>query len=203
MKKILITGFEPFDKEKINPSEEILKQIDQELYPCHIHTRLLPVTVNEAGEMVKEAIESIQPDYLLSLGLSGRISQIALERIAVNLVDARIPDNNGDQPEDMIINTQGPVAYWSSLPIRTLEKNLKAKGLPIYLSYSAGTYICNYVMYTALDYIEEKELKTKSGFIHVPFLPVQCLEHPLRSSMDLNLLMKMINTVIDTFLNEP
>ena len=202
MKKIMITGFEPFDKEKINPSEELLKHMDRKRLQCHLQTLLLPVTVKEAGEKVNQALESIQPDYLVSFGLSGRISQVALERIAINIVDARIPDNNGDQPKDMSINAKGPVAYWSALPIRRLEKNLKNEGIPVNVSYSAGTYICNYVMYNALDYIKEKGLKTKSGFIHIPFLPEQCLEHPLRSSMDLSLLMRMINTVIDTLMDE-
>jgi len=198
MKKIIITGFEPFDKEKINPSQELLKHIDCDQYKIQVHPILLPVTVKEAGKVITEAINDIQPDYVISFGLNGKLSHIALERVAINIVDARIPDNNGEQPQDMIINRVGPVAYWSTLPLRTIETNLKEARIPVKLSNSAGTYICNYVMYSALDFIEKRGLKTKSGFIHIPFLPEQCLENPLRSSMDLNLLKKMLKTVISS-----
>ena len=198
MKKIIITGFEPFDKEKINPSQEILNHIDCDRNKFQIQSILLPVTVKEAGKVITEAIDDFRPDYVLSFGLNGRLSHIALERVAINIVDARIPDNNGEQPKDMIINPEGPVAYWSTLPLRNIECNLKETGIPVRISNSAGTYICNYVMYSALDFIEKRGLKTKSGFIHIPFLPEQCLENPLRSSMDLNLLKKMLKTVFSS-----
>jgi len=196
MKKIIITGFEPFDKEKLNPSQIILNHIDCDQNKFQVHPILLPVTVKEAGKVITEAIDTIQPDYVISFGLNGRLSHIALERIAINILDARIPDNNGEQPKDMIINQEGPTAYWSTLPIRTIETALKEAEIPVRLSYSAGTYICNYVMYSTLDFIEKRGLQTKSGFIHIPFLPEQCLENPLRSSMDLSLLKKMLKTVV-------
>jgi len=196
MKKIIISGFEPFDKERINPSRELLKHIDFDQKQFQVHPILLPVTVKEGGKVITEAIDDIQPDFVISFGLNGRLSHIALERVAINMVDARIPDNNGEQPKDMNINHEGPVAYWATLPLRTIESNLKEAGIPVKLSYSAGTYICNYVMYSALDFIEKRGLQTKSGFIHIPFLPEQCLENPLRSSMDLSLLKKMLKTVL-------
>lgn len=198
MKKIIITGFEPFEKETINPSQELLKHIDCDPNRFQVQPILLPVTVKEAGKVITKAIDDIRPDYVISFGLNGKLSHIALERVALNIVDARIPDNNGEQPHDMIINQEGPVAYWSTLPVRTIEQNLKEAGIPVKLSYSAGTYICNYVMYSALDFIEKRGFQTKSGFIHIPFLPEQCLENPLRSSMDLKLLKKMLKTVISS-----
>ncbi|MFP4460636.1 MAG: pyroglutamyl-peptidase I [Thermotogota bacterium] len=198
MKKIIVTGFEPFDNETLNPSQELLKHLDFNHSILEIYKIILPVTVKEAGKMVTKAIKDIQPDYLVSLGLNGKLSHIALERVAINILDARIPDNNGEQPKDMQINEKGPVAYWSTLPLRTIEAKLKEAGIPVRLSNSAGTYICNYVMYSALDYIEKRGFATKSGFIHIPFLPEQCLENPLRSSMDLNLLMKMLKIVISS-----
>ena len=196
MKKIIITGFEPFDKEKINPSQELLNHIDCDQNKLQVQSILLPVTVKEAGKVITDAIDAIQPDYVISFGLNGRLSHIALERIAINIVDARIPDNNGEQPKDMIINPERPAGYWSTLPLRIIESNLKEAGIPVRISNSAGTYICNYVMYSALDFIEKRGLQTKSGFIHIPFLPEQCLENPLRSSMDLSLLKKMLKTVL-------
>ena len=198
MKKIIITGFEPFDKETINPSQELLKHIDCDKNRFIVQPILLPVTVKEAGKVIKKAIDDIQPDYVMSFGLNGRLSHIAIERVAINIVDARIPDNNGEQPKDLIINPDGPVAYWSTLPLRNIESNLKEAGIPVRISNSAGTYICNYVMYSALDFIKKRGLKIKSGFIHIPFLPEQCLENPLRSSMDLNLLKKMLKTVFSS-----
>ncbi|MEA1883845.1 MAG: pyroglutamyl-peptidase I [Thermotogota bacterium] len=196
MKKIIITGFEPFDKEKINPSQELLKHVDCDQNKIQVHPILLPVTVKEAGKAITDAIDDSQPDYVISFGLNGKLSHIALERVAINIVDAKIPDNNGEQPQDMIINKEGPVAYWSTLPLRTIETNLKKAGIPVKVSNSTGTYICNYVMYSALDFIEKRGLKTKSGFIHIPFLPEQCLENPLRSSMDLSVLKKMLRKII-------
>ena len=198
MKKIIITGFEPFDHEKINPSQELLKHLETNQTELMIQKILLPVTVKEAGKIIKHAIQEAEPDYLISIGLNGRLSHIALERVAINMVDARIPDNNGFQPKDMIIDEDGPVAYWATLPLRTMETELKEAGIPVKLSYSAGTYICNFVMYSSLHFIEEKGFKTKAGFIHIPFLPEQCLEHPERASMDFILLQKMLDAVISS-----
>jgi len=192
----MITGFEPFDKEKINPSQELLTFGGINQTNFEICKLLLPVTVKEAGNLITKLINEQKPDYLISFGLNGKISHIALERVAINMVDARIPDNNGEQPKDMIIKEDGPVAYWSTLPLRTMEKKLKEAGIPAKISYSAGTYICNYVMYSALHFIKEKGLNTKAGFIHIPFLPEQCVEHPERSSMDLQTLKTMFDTVI-------
>src|SRR6056297_420061 len=155
MKKIVITGFEPFANEKINPSQELLTYRGVNKNGFDIHQRLLPVTVKEAGKIITDTIEALNPDYLISFGLNGKISHIALERVAINMVDARIPDNNGEQPKDMIIKEDGPVAYWSTLPLRTMENKLKEAGIPAKISYSAGTYICNYVMYSALHFIKE------------------------------------------------
>lgn len=196
MKKIVITGFEPFDNEKINPSQELLTFEEINQTNLEIYKLLLPVTIKEAGNMITKMINEQNPDYLISFGLNGRKTHIALERVAINMVDARIPDNNGEQPKDMIIKKDGPVAYWSTLPLRTMEIKLKEAGIPAKISYSAGTYICNYVMYSALHFIKEKGLNTKAGFIHIPFLPEQCVEHPERSSMDLHLLKKMFDTLL-------
>ena len=198
MKKIIITGFEPFDNEQINPSQELLKYESMKHKNINLHKFLLPVTVKEAGKMITKLINEQKPDYLISFGLNGRLSHIALEKVAINMVDARIPDNNGEQPKDMIIEKDGPVAYWSTLPLRTIETKLSETGIPTKISYSAGTYICNYVMYSALHFIKEKGFNTKAGFIHIPFLPEQCIEHPERASMDLQLLEKMFDTVLCT-----
>lgn len=199
MIKILLSGFEPFEKEPINPSQELLKNFDISDNDTHeLRTLTLPVTVRDAGRLIEKAIEEVKPDYLISFGLNGKLSHIALERIAINLIDARIPDNNGEQPIDTPILENGPVAYWSGLPLRDIERELKDAGIPVNLSNSAGTYICNYVMYCALHFIEQAGLKTKAGFIHIPFLPEQCIARPQRSSMDMNVLHKMLKTVLSS-----
>jgi len=202
VEKILLTGFEPFEKEPINPSQELLKSFDISKQTRDIHTLLLPVTVRDAGRIVEEAIEEIEPDYLISFGLNGKLSHIALERVALNIIDARIPDNNGEQPQDTPICENAPVAYWSTLPLRDIERELKACGIPVKLSYSAGTYICNFLMYTALNFINQKDLKTKAGFIHIPFLPEQCTNHPERSSMDMSVLHKMLKVVLSSIISQ-
>jgi pyroglutamyl-peptidase len=195
--KILISGFEPFGKEKINPTQKLVEIISEKTYSqFDIETVLLPVTVKEAGEVLKAKLDNLNPDYLISFGLYGGITHISLERIGINLVDARIPDNNGEQPVDLVIDKSGETAYWTTLPIREMEKALKETLIPVRVSYTAGTYICNFVMYTALNHIAKTGLKTKSGFIHVPFIREQCVEFPKRPFMEFETILKGFEVII-------
>ncbi|HOO33765.1 MAG TPA: pyroglutamyl-peptidase I [Thermotogota bacterium] len=201
--KILISGFEPFGKEKINPTQKLIATISERKYDLgDVETILLPVTVKEAGEMLKEKLDEVNPDYLISFGLYGGITHLSLERIGVNLVDARIPDNNGEQPVDLVIDKTGAAAYWTTLPIRAMEKALKEAMIPVRVSYTAGTYICNFIMYTALNHIAKKDLKTKSGFIHVPFIREQCVEFPKRPFMEFETILKGFEVVLSALKTE-
>lgn len=169
MKKILITAFEPFGKDKINPSEEILKKIKSKYNKNKIYKLLLPVTFNESFNLLKKEIIKIKPDIIISLGLAGGRDNISIERIAINIDDAKIPDNNGYQPIDKQICSNGKNAYFSNLPLKKIVDEINKIGIKASVSNTAGTYVCNHIMYQVLNYINKNNLKIKGGFIHIPY----------------------------------
>lgn len=164
--KILATAFEPFGGDTVNPTMEALSR----LAPREGLSRLvLPVTFRGAGAALARAIEALRPDAVLSLGLAGGRDRVTPERVAINLDDARIPDNDGLQPVDWSIVPDGPDAYFSTLPVREIARRIGARGIPAGLSLSAGTYVCNHVMYTALHLAKTRYPGMKCGFLHVPY----------------------------------
>lgn len=196
MKKILLTGFEPFGGEKINPSLEIAKILDgKETAKYKIFSRKLPCVFREAIQQLKVAIQEIQPDLVLCIGQAGGRSDLSIERIAINVDDARIPDNRGNQPIDEPIVQGGPVAYWSSLPIKAIVKHLRDAGLPASISQTAGTYVCNHVFYGLMHEIQHSNIR--GGFIHIPFLPEQTKERPQTASLTLDQMVHGITIAIE------
>ncbi|MCU9613281.1 pyroglutamyl-peptidase I [Caldibacillus lycopersici] len=173
MKKLLLTGFEPFLQFPINPTEHIVQKLDRAIIgEYEIRGVLLPVDFEKSPQRLLEAIEKEQPDAILSLGLAGGRNCITPERVAINCKDGE-PDNNGVKYEDALIAADGPAAYFSKLPIRSIVNTLRENQLPAQISNTAGTYLCNNVMYTGLHYLATKGLDIPSGFIHVP------ASHPL------------------------
>lgn len=170
--KVLLTGFEPFGGETINPSWEMVKAV-QAPAGMQLEKMLLPVSFRKAPALIEEKIKSFRPDVILSLGQAGGREGISLERIAVNLADARIADNDGFQPRDEALQAAGPAAYFSTLPLRRMEAVLQAAGLPASLSNTAGLYVCNAVFYTAARLAENLKPAPRAGFVHVPYLPEQ------------------------------
>ena len=170
--KILLTGFEPFGGESINPSWEAVKAV-QVPAGMQLEKILLPVSFRKAPALIEEKIKSLRPDVILSLGQAGGREGISLERIAVNLADARIADNDGFQPRDEALQADGPAAYLSTLPLRRMEAALQEAGLPASLSNTAGLYVCNAVFYTAARLAESLNPTPRAGFVHVPYLPEQ------------------------------
>lgn len=170
--KVLLTGFEPFGGESINPSWEMLKAV-QAPAGMQLEKMLLPVSFRKAPALIEEKIKSLRPDVVLSLGQAGGREGISLERLAVNLADARIADNDGFQPRDEALQAAGPAAYFSTLPLRRMEKALQEAGLPAGLSNTAGLYVCNAVFYTAARLAESLNPTPRAGFVHVPYLPEQ------------------------------
>ena len=182
--KVLITGFEPFMNLKRNPSLEVLPLLQEEAKFLQVKTLVLPVVFDQVFESVKEAIDLFQPDAILHLGLAENRSKISLERVAINLKDARAKDNQGNQPIDEPILKGKKNAYFSSLPLRAMEAALKAEGIPVEISNSAGTYVCNNIMYHTLAYLEDMRLDVQAGFVHLPLMKEQAEDHP--SAMDLD-----------------
>jgi len=195
--KILLTGFDPFAGEKINPSWEAVRRIGEEgIEGLEIITLRLPTVFNTAINLLTEKIDSHNPDIIICVGQAGGRAEISIERVAININDAGIKDNEGNQPVDEPIIKGGPVAYWSTLPIKGMVRAIREKGIPAGISNTAGTFVCNNVMYGVLNYIEIKNLKSRAGFIHIPFLPEQAVNYPGKPSMDLEVIISGLQTGI-------
>ena len=167
MKKLLITGFEPFDNETINPSWDAVTRLPDEIGGYRLTKLLIPVLFRQSAEQVIDTANKLQPDVILCIGQAGGRSSITPEMLGINLRHATIPDNNGYQPIDEPIVAGGENAHFTTLPVRKIAESIKANGLPSQVSYSAGAYVCNEVIYTLLDYYKNTE--TRVGFIHVPY----------------------------------
>ena len=172
--KILLTGFEPFDNSPINPSEQVVQALAAEtISGVQLAAAILPVDLQRGPQALIQAITDAQPQAVICLGQASRRSVITLERVAVNLLDFRIPDNAGNQVSDQSIVPDGPAAYFTTLPVRAMLERLKADGIPAALSLSAGTYLCNQIFYVLRHHLETWEMNIPAGFIHLPDLPEQ------------------------------
>lgn len=170
---ILITAFEPFGGEVQNPTQEVLALLPEQIGTARIISLLLPTVFGEAAAQAIQAIKAHKPNAVVALGQAGGRAGITPERVAINVADARIPDNAGVKPSDEPINPMGPAAYFSTLPIKALVQAIREAGLPASVSDSAGTYVCNHLMYALLHHIAKEGLNIQAGFIHLPFLPAQ------------------------------
>jgi len=172
LKKVLVTGFEPFGGAKINPALEAIKRLDgEQLNGGEIVTCQVPVTRFESTQVVVEAIEHFKPDYVITLGQAAGRAEITPERIAINIDDYRIPDNAGNQPIDQPIVEGGPAAYFSTLPIKAITKQLQQAGIACQVSNSAGTFVCNHLFYGLQHYLVGQSIP--HGFVHIPLVPEQ------------------------------
>ncbi len=175
---ILITGFEPFDGDRLNPSWEVARALDGRRVAGHRLVALrLPCTFADAMPALNAAIDSLRPCLVLGLGLAASRAAVSIERLAVNLIDARIPDNAGVQPIDEPVVAEGPAAYFTSLPVKALHAALHEAGLPVEVSHSAGTFVCNQVFYTLMHRLRAWP-GLSGGFIHLPPLPEQAARYP-------------------------
>lgn len=191
MIKVLLTGFEPFGKAALNPSGEIVKQISGE----NIVTAILPVAYTRSAAVLLALIEEHKPDVVISLGQAEGRTQITPERIAINLDDARLADNEGVLRIDVPIVLGGPVAYESTLPIKEFVEAIKAAGVPAAVSLSAGAFLCNHIFYVAQDKL--KGSHTRSGFVHVPLMDKQAAEFPGMPTMPLDQMVKAVRAMLE------
>lgn len=183
MRHILVTGFEPFGGETINPSWEVVKQLEGMIIDdCRVVTRQLPCVFGESLTVLNAAIDELNPAVVIAVGQVGGRVDITVERVGINVDDARIPDNRGQQPIDVAIVPGGPAAWFSSLPIKAMVAAMREKGIPASVSQTAGTFVCNHVMYGLLHKIGENA-EMKGGFIHIPYLPEQAAAHAGAPSM--------------------
>jgi pyroglutamyl-peptidase len=173
MMKILVTGFDPFGGEKVNPAYEAVKLLPKSIKGAEIISIEVPTVFGKAAEKVEKAIEEHSPDAVLCIGQAGGRSCISIERIGINLREASIPDNDGNKPIDEKIKDDGQNAYFATLPIKAMVDNVRKNGIPSHLSYTAGSYVCNDLMYSLLYILDKKYHHIKGGFIHVPFATEQ------------------------------
>ena len=197
MKTILLTGFEPFGGSNINPSIESCKPHNGKKFnECIVKVVEIPLRYDEIKPSLIKAIEETNPSAIVCTGQSGS-GDIRLERVAINIADARIPYNCGTQPVDKTIAPDGPVAYFSTLPLRKLLDELIEAKIPSVISNTAGTFGCNHIFYELMHYRAEKELDISAGFVHVPSLPEQVIGQT-RPSMALSLITKALEVVLQT-----
>lgn len=195
MKKLLLTAFTPFDGEKINPALEAVKLVKDRIGNLLIVKLEVPTVFGKSIDTVREAIEREKPDFVLSIGQAGGRAEITPERVAINLDDARIPDNEGNQPIDEPIFPDGENAYFSTLPVKAMVEAIRKEGLPSSLSNSAGTYVCNHLMYGVLYYLDKRPV-IKAGFIHVPYIPEQTKNKKEMPALELSEIVRGLEAAI-------
>lgn len=201
---VLITGFEPFDGAFVNPSAEVAKRLDgRRVGGWDVRSAILPVHHVGAAAAVQALLRAHDPPAVVHLGLAGERTQVAIERVAINVMDYSIPDNEGFQARDEPCAPDGPAAYFSTLPIRAMLDAMRRAGVPAYLSTTAGTYLCNFVMYTTLHVLAGRR-PTRAGFVHLPLLP--SMVAPDRSeqpSMDLGLMLRGVEAALEALPEAP
>lgn len=199
--KLLLTAFTPFDGETLNPSLEAVKLVKNRIENLDIVKMEIPTVFRKSIETVIKAIEKERPDYVLCVGQAGGRTGINPERIAINISDARIADNEGNQPIDETIFEDGKNAYFSNLPVKAMVESIKQEGLPTSLSNSAGTFVCNHLMYGVLYAIDKKYHGIKGGFVHVPYIPEQVADKSDKTSMPLNDIVRGLEAAIKAIID--
>lgn len=181
--KILVTGFEPFGGERANPSWDLCALLPAAIGRAKIQTLRVPCEFRRSVETVARAIDRARPAIVLCLGQAGGRSALSFERMAINVDDANMPDNAGAAPVDEPIAANGPAAHFATLPIKAMAAAARAAGIPAEVSNSAGTYVCNHLMYGVLHHVEASGLAARAGFVHVPYADYQVADKPGVPSM--------------------
>ena len=194
--KILVTGFDPFGGEKVNPALEAVKSLPSVIHGAEIRWVEIPTVFYQSAEVLEAEIVRYQPNVVLCIGQAGGRTSLTPERVAINQDDARIPDNQGNQPIDTPIRLDGEAAYFSTLPIKAMVQAIKEDGLPATVSNTAGTFVCNHLMYQALYLADKKFPNVRAGFMHIPYMTEQVINKPNTASMNLVDIVKGIEAAI-------
>lgn len=196
--KVLVTGFDPFGGEAVNPAFEAVKLLPDEIAGAQIIKLEIPTVFSKSGPAVEEGIKEYEPDVVINVGQAGGRSCVTIEQVAINLAEARIPDNAGEQPSDEPLQKDGEPAYYATIPVKAIVKNIRDHGIPCHISYTAGTYVCNCVMYNVLHMAKTKYPNIRAGFIHVPFAAEQVVEKPNGTPfMSLEMIAKSLEYAIE------
>jgi pyroglutamyl-peptidase len=194
----LVAGFEPFAGDPLNPALETLRRLPPRLGNLVLSTRALPTAFGPARTALEDAVLTMAPDIVLCLGLAGGRAGLSLERVAINLEDARIPDNAGRQPIDRPVVAGGPAAYFATLPVKAAVAALRAAGLPAIVSNTAGTFVCNHAFYGLLHLAARRDLPLRGGLLHLPYLPSQAAGRDGAPSMALDDVVRGVEIVLAT-----
>jgi pyroglutamyl-peptidase len=195
--KILVTGFDPFGGEAMNPAIEAVKLLPDTIKGAEIEKLEIPTVFHKSAEVVREKMNEFKPDVVLNIGQAGGRMGLTPERVAINQDDARIPDNEGNQPIDLAIQEDGQPAYFSKLPIKAMVEAMKNAGIPASVSNTAGTFVCNHIMYQTLYLVDKEFPEAKAGFMHIPFMTEQVLDKPNQPAMSLTDMARGIEAAIE------
>src|SRR5690625_2314326 len=199
--KILVTGFDPFGDDVINPAIEAVKRLPDTIDGVEIIKLEIPTVFYKSADVVKETIEKEHPDYVLNIGQAGGRFELTPERVAINVDDARIADNEGQQPIDQPIKEDGAPAYFSQLPIKPMVDYMKKENIPASVSNTAGTFVCNHIMYQTIYLTMTEFPEVKAGFMHIPFLPEQVVNRPNTPAMALDDIVKGITASLKAIID--
>jgi pyroglutamyl-peptidase len=196
--QILLTGFNPFGGEPKNASWEVCKAVAKTKFPADasLHLLQVPTVFSEAISVVTAAIDTLKPDIIICCGQAGGRFAMSVERVAINIDDASIADNAGAQPLDVAINASAPAAYFSTLPIKAIVAAMQRDGVPAEVSNSAGTFVCNHLMFGVLHHLASRKIRASAGFIHLPFLVEQVIDKTDKPALSKALMVKGINAAI-------
>jgi pyroglutamyl-peptidase len=194
--RALVAGFGPFGGDTVNPALAALRLLPPRLGALEIVTWVVPAVFGRAIEALEDALAATIPDLVLCVGLAGGRAALSLERIAINIDDARIADNAGEQPIDRPVIAGGPAAYFATLPIKAAVVALRDAGLPAIVSNSAGTFVCNHLFYGLMHLAATRRPGLRGGFLHVPYLPEQAARHDGAPSMALDDIVSGIEIVL-------
>ncbi len=194
--KVLLTGFDPFGGDKVNPATEAVKRVSDNVNGVEVVKIEVPTVFHKSIDVVAKTIEEVKPDAVLCIGQAGGRAELTPERVAINLDDARIADNEGNQPIDVKIFEDGEPAYFATLPIKAMVASMRNAGIPASVSNTAGTFVCNHLMYGVLYTLAKKYPGVRGGFMHVPFIPEQVINRANTPSMALADIVKGIEAAI-------
>lgn len=194
--KVLITGFDPFGGESINPAWEAVKAMKDNIDGIEVIKLQIPTVFKKSAEKLFAGIEEHKPDAVICIGQAGGRYDMSVERVAINMDDGRIPDNEGYQPIDTPVYKDGENAYFATLPIKGIVEEIKLAKIPASVSNTAGTYVCNHIMYSLLYYISKNNLNIKGGFIHVPYITEQVVDKKNMPYMEVTTITKALECAV-------
>jgi pyroglutamyl-peptidase len=196
--RALVTGFDPFGGDEVNPSSLAVGRLSRQVGDVAVTAIELPTSYANSASVLMAAIDEMRPDIVLCVGQAGGRTDLCLERVAINVQDARIRDNDGNQPIDVPVVANGPAAYFSTLPIKACVAEMRRAGLPAVVSNTAGTFVCNHIFYALMDIIRQQPTPMRGGFLHIPYMPEQASRVGGAPSMALTDIVRGIEIILET-----